>query len=104
MQIPSYLMVILLFVLYYLFLIIIEKKLMSEPKDIIRKVLSVAFFYAGISLVYYSLTGSPFLSGDIKEYNFYIFMIGFIALVWAVPELLCEFKYFKQFFKKNKIV
>lgn len=102
MELTSYLLIIAVFVIYYLLLIIIEKRVIHEPKEIIEKVLAVALVYAGISLIYFSLTGKPLLSGDESEYYLYMFIIGFIALVWAIPDLLIEFKFMKKFMKKNK--
>ncbi len=98
----TYLMIIGLFVFYYVLLMIVEKKFISEPKEIIEKFLAVALLYAGISLIYFSLTGKPFLTEDVSEYYVYIFIIGFIAVLWAVPNLLREFGVFKKFSRKVK--
>jgi len=53
--------------------------------------------YAGISLIYYSITGRPFLNDSPEAYNIYIFIIGFIALLWTVPNLLEKFTFFQNF-------
>lgn len=98
----SYLFIILAFILYYFLVLFFEKKLMHNPKDIVEKFLAVILIYAGISLIYFSFTGKPFLKDNISSYYVYIFMIGFIAMVWAIPTLLSEFNFFKKFMKKKK--
>lgn len=98
----GYLLIIAIFVIYYLAVLVIEKKLIYDPKDIIRKFLSVVLVYAGFSLIYFSLTGKPLFTENPNEYYIYIFIIGFIALLWAVPTLLLEFRFFKKFIKNKK--
>lgn len=89
------------FVIYYLIVLFSEKKIMSDPKEIIEKFLSILLLYAGISIVYFSLTGKPFLNDSVETYSVYIFLIGFIALIWAIPNLLEEFGFFKRFINKR---
>ncbi|MBU2496654.1 MAG: hypothetical protein KJ767_01165 [Nanoarchaeota archaeon] len=91
-----------LFILYYLLVIFLEKKIIQDPKDIIEKFLSVILLYGGISLVHFSLTGKPFLGDSIENYSVYIFVIGFIAMLWTIPNLLKEFAFFKKFLAKNE--
>ena len=91
-----------MFVLYYLLLVIFPRKLLSNPIEIIEKLFSIALIYAGISLVYFALMGKPFLSDSLETYQFYIFMIGVIAIFWSVPDLLEEFNFYKKYFKKKK--
>ena len=98
----AYVLIIVFFVLYYLIVLLFEKRMIYEPRNIIEKFLAVLLLYAGISLVYFSLTGKPFISDSIDNYYIYIFIIGFIAVIWAVPTLLSEFRFFKKFMKKNK--
>jgi len=98
----TYLVIICSFVIYYFALLISERKIMSEPKEIIEKFLAISLMYAGISLIYFSLTGKPFLTDNINEYYIYIFIIGFIAVLWAVPNLLSEFRFFKNFERRAK--
>jgi hypothetical protein len=98
----SYLIIIGIFLLYYLTLLIIEKKMLHDPKEIISKFLSVILLYAGISIIYFSLTGKPFFTESTETYNLYIFIIGFVAILWTIPELLSEFKFFKKFMKNGK--
>lgn len=88
--------------IYYLLVLLVEKKIINEPADIISKFLAVLLLYAGISLIYFSFTGKPFFSSSTENYNLYIFIIGFIAVLWTVPELLSEFRFFKKFMKKKK--
>ena len=71
--------------------------MLHDPKEIISKFLSVILFYAGISIIYFSLTGKPFFTESTETYNLYIFIIGFVAILWTIPELLSEFKFFKKF-------
>ncbi|MFH0808743.1 MAG: hypothetical protein V1888_03975 [archaeon] len=97
----EYLIIISIFLIYYLTVIIKEHKLIKDPKDIISKFLSVILLYAGISLIYYSLTGKPMLGATPETYNIYIFIIGFVAILWTIPELLEEFHFFKNFGKKK---
>lgn len=98
----EYSLIITTFILYYLLILIIEKKIIREPNEIISKFLSIILLYAGISLIYFSLTGKPFLTGSEENYNVYIFIIGFVAILWTVPELLEEFYFFKKFEKEGK--
>ena len=98
----SYMIVVVLFVVYYLAVVISERKVMDEPREIIEKFLAFALLYAGVALIYFSFTGKPFLTDTIEEYYIYIFLIGFIALLWAIPNLLSEFKFFRNFVGKKK--
>jgi len=98
----GYLIIIIIFIVYYFAVILFEKKIIHEPKDIIEKFLAVALAYAGISLIYFSLTGQPFLTDTITEYYIYIFIIGFIAVLWAIPNLLSEFRFFRKFLHKGR--
>jgi len=98
----SYLVIISLFILYYLFVLILEKRIIDEPKEIIEKFLAITLTYAGISLIYFSITGQPFLTDSVSEYYVYIFLIGFVAVLWAIPNLLSEFRFYKKFMKKGK--
>ncbi len=98
----SYLLIVGIFLFYYFMVLIFEKRMISEPTEIIEKFLAVTLAYAGISLIYFSLTGKPFLTDDVSEYYVYIFIIGFIAVVWAIPNLLSEFKFAGKHKKKKK--
>jgi hypothetical protein len=98
----SYLLVIGAFLIYYLSIIFFERKIVDQPTDILEKFLAITLIFAGISLIYYSITGQPFLVESADEYNVYIFLIGFIAVLWAVPNLLSEFSFYKKFFDKKK--
>ncbi len=99
----EYLIIISVFIIYYLAILIIERRVIKEPQEIIGKFLSVILLYAGISLIYFSLTGKPFLGVSEDNYNIYIFIIGFVAILWTVPELLEEFEFFKKFGKKKRV-
>ena len=92
----GFLLIIAIFLLYYLLVLFLEKKIISEPKDIIDKFLSVLLLYAAISIIYYALAGKPFLSDNENSYAVYIFIIGFVALLWAIPNLLKEFRFFNN--------
>ena len=98
----TYLIIIGIFLIYYLTILITEKKMLHDPKEIISKFLSIILFYAGISIIYFSLTGKPLLDETQETYNIYIFLIGFVAVLWTIPELLSEFKFFKKFMKNGK--
>ena len=87
----SYLLIILVFLIYYFLVLIIERKSLQKPEEIIEKFLSILLLYAGASIIYFSLTGKPFLSDTEDTYAVYIFIIGFIAVLWAIPTLLKEF-------------
>lgn len=99
----AYISIISVFIVYYLSLLIIEKEILREPKRIIEKFLAVILLYAGVSLIYFSITGKPFLSSDVREYYIYIFIIGFISVIWAVPNLLLEFSFFRRFIQKENV-
>ena len=98
----AYLIIVSVFILYYLLILLFEKKLLSDPKNIIEKFLAVLLTYVGVSLIYFSFTGKPFIGDDINSYYVYIFVIGFISVIWAIPNLLSEFRLFKKFIKKKK--
>ena len=98
----SYLIIIGIFLIYYFLVLISEKKIIKEPSEIIDKFLSVILMYAGVSLIYFSITGQPFLTDSPETYNIYIFVIGFIALLWTIPNLLENFKFFQKFMNKRK--
>jgi len=98
----GYLIIISVFILYYLLILIFEKRIVDDPKEIIEKFLAITLTYAGISLIYFSLTGEPFLTDNVSEYYVYIFIIGFIAVLWAIPNLLSEFRFFRKFVGKRK--
>jgi len=98
----GFLIIIGIFLLYYLLVLFTEKRIISEPGQIIDKFLSVLLLYAAISIIYYSLTGRPFLSDSETTYSIYIFIIGFVALLWAIPNLLKEFRFFNKFIKRGE--
>ena len=98
----DYLIIISVFIIYYLAVLIKERRIIRDPQEIIGKFLSVILLYAGISLIYYALTGNPFPGSSQENYNIYIFIIGFVAVLWTIPELLEEFKFFRNFGKKKK--
>ena len=99
---PGYLIIVGLFLFYYLLVLVFERKMIHEPKDIIAKFLAVILFYAGVSIIYYSFTGKPLLGDSDESYNLYIFIIGFVAILWTIPDLLSEFKFFRKFMKGKK--
>ncbi|MFA5856087.1 MAG: hypothetical protein WC867_01915 [Candidatus Pacearchaeota archaeon] len=92
------------FVVYYITVLIVEKRIMNEPKHIITRFLSVVFLYAGISLIYFSITGEVFVGDSMDNYNLYIFIMGFIAVFWALPDLLQEFTFFRKLIKDHKFI
>ena len=98
----GFLIIIGVFVIYYLLVLISEKRMISEAGDIIDKFLSVLLLYVAISIIYYSLTGQAFLSDNEDTYAVYIFIIGVVALLWAIPNLLKEFRFFNSFLKKGE--
>jgi len=98
----TYLIVVGIFLLYYFLVLVIERKMISDPNEIISKFLAVILLYAGISIIYFSFTGKPFLSDSTENYNLYIFIIGFVAILWTIPDLLSEFKFFNKFINKGK--
>ena len=97
----GYLMTIGIFMLYYFLVLFGERKLLKDPKDIISKFLSIILLYGGVSIIYFSFTGKPFLDDSMDNYNLYIFMMGFIAIIWTVPNLLIEFGFFRNFLNKR---
>ena len=97
----SYLVIISVFLLYYLSILFFEKKMIHDPKDIIGKFLSVLLLYAGISIIYFSFTGNSLFGESTETYDLYIFIIGFVAVLWTIPDLLSEFRFFRKFIKKN---
>ena len=100
----GFIVIVSMFVLYYILVLVTERKLIRDPGEILSKFLSMILLYAGISIVYFSFTGQPFLGDSEEVYNIYIFIIGFIALLWTIPELLEEFHFFRRFFNPKKKV
>ena len=98
----GFLIIIGVFVVYYLLVLFSEKKIIHEPKEIIDKFLSILLLYAGISIIYYAITGQPFLTDNEESYAIYIFIIGFVALLWTIPNLLKEFRFFNEFIRKGE--
>jgi len=94
--------IILVFLVYYFTVLFTQRRIINDPKEIIDRFLSVILLYAGISLIYFPVTGKPFLGDTQETYNIYIFIIGFIAILWTVPNLLQEFKFFNNFMNKKK--
>jgi len=100
----SYVILILVFIAYYLLVLFIEKRFIQDPKDIIEKVFSIALLYAGIVIVYFTFTGKPLFDDSASDYDFYILLIGMIAIFWTLPSLLEEFSALRGFFSKTKKV
>jgi len=99
----GYFLVIFVFLIYYFLVLFFERKMINQPSEILEKFLAIALTYAGISLIYFSFTGKPFLTNSVDEYYVYVFLMGFIAILWAIPNLLSEFEFFQKFLnKKNK--
>ena len=98
----GFIIIISAFIVYYFLLIFIERKGIFEPAEILDKFLSVLLLYAGISIIYYSVTGKPFLNDTVESYNIYIFIIGLISILWTIPNLLKEFRSFRRFFNIKK--
>ena len=98
----GFLIIIGVFLLYYFLVLFNEKKIISEPGDIIDKFLSVTLLYAGISIIYFSITGRALFSETEDSYKIYIFIIGFISVLWTIPNLLKEFEFFQNFISKGK--
>ena len=96
----SYLIIIGIFLIYYLLVALVEKEFIVEPRHVIEKFLAVVLLFAGFSLIYFSVTGNPFLTDSINDYFIYVFVIGFIAMLWAIPTLIMEFTFFQKLRKK----
>jgi hypothetical protein len=99
----GFIIIISVFILYYLVVLFLERKVIQEPGEILDKFLSMILLYAGISLIYFSITGHALFNSSQESYNIYIFIIGFIAILWTIPNLLEEFSFFTNFLNaKNK--
>jgi hypothetical protein len=101
-MVSSYILVIVVFLAYYFLVLLSEKKVMEDPKEILDKFLSVTLLYAGLSLIYFSLTGEALFGESLETYNVYIFIIGFISVLWTIPNLMKEFSFFRRFQRKGK--
>jgi len=99
----GYIIIIVSFLIYYFLILIQERKILEDPRVILEKFLSMVLLYAGISLIYYSITRKPFFGDNIDSYFIYIFIIGFIAVLWTVPNLLSEFDFFNRFVERGKV-
>ena len=98
----NFLLVAMFFALYVLIVLIIERKIIFEPRELLEKFLAFMLLYAGISIIYFSITGEPFLTETEASYRTYLFLIGFIAMMWSIPNILSEFTFFKQFMEDKK--
>ncbi len=98
----GFIVIVVAFIIYYLTILIKERKIIQDPKEILEKFLSILLLYAGISIIYFALTGNPFLNESEDSYRIYLFIIGFIATLWTIPNLLEEFTFFRKFQKKGK--
>jgi len=98
----GFLIIIGTFILYYLLILFIERKVIEDPGEILDKFLSIILLYAGISIIYFALTNKPFFGQTQENYKVYIFIIGFIAILWTIPNLLREFNFFNNFLNKDK--
>ena len=98
----NFLLVAMFFAFYVLVVLLVEKKIIYEPRDLLEKFLAFMLLYAGISIIYFSITGEPFLSETEASYRTYLFLIGFIAMMWSIPNILSEFTFFKQFMEDKK--
>lgn len=76
--------------------------MIREPEKIISRFLAVVLLYAGISLIYYSITGKGLFGASTEGYSVYIFIIGFVSILWTIPELLSEFEFFRRFSGKKE--
>jgi len=101
METFSYFIIIAIFAVYYILILFTEKRLIHNPTEIIEKFLAVVVAYAGISLIYFSFTGKPFLSASVSDYAMYVLVMGVVSVIWAVLNLLSEFKFFKKLEKKR---
>jgi len=97
----AFIVIIVTFIIYYLAVLILERRIIQDPKDILDKFLSTLLLYAGVSLIYFSVTGKSLLGESTETYNVYIFVIGFISILWTVPNLLKEFTFFNNFLKNK---
>lgn len=98
----SFLIIAGLFILYILVILYVEKRIIYHPEDLLEKFLAFMLLYAGISIMYYATTGRPFLNESETSYTTYLFLIGFIAMMWSIPNILSEFKFFKKYMFKKK--
>ena len=101
---PVFSIIVGLFMIYYILVLVIEKRVIQDAREILEKFLAVILLYAGISIIYFSITGEPFFTDTRETYSIYLFIIGFIALLWTIPVLLSEFRFFRKFVERgNKI-
>lgn len=97
----GYIIIVASFLIYYFVVLVVEHKVISEPREIFEKFLSFGLLYAGISILYYAVTGTPFLNDTERSYTLYLFIIGFMAILWTVPNILSEFKFYRRFLKRK---
>ncbi len=99
----NFVIIALLFALYIFVVMQVERRVIYEPAELLEKFLAFMLLYAGISLVYFALTGRPFPNESESTYKIYIFLIGFIAMMWSIPNILGEFKFFRKYMKDKNI-
>jgi hypothetical protein len=90
-----------IFLVYYLLILWDRKKFITDPKEIIMSFLAVVLLYAGISLIYLSIFGYSLFNASPESYNVYIFIMGFIAVLWTIPFLIKEFRFYNRWFVKG---
>ena len=100
MESIAYMIILAVFLIYYFLLLIFEKKILGDVKEIVLALLSIIIVYAGVALIYFSLTGKAFFGGDTADYSVYTLIIGFVSALWAIVHLLSRFKVFRKFVKK----
>ena len=97
----GFIIIAFVFVAYILIVLLVEKKIIFEPREILEKFLAFSLLYVGFSIIFFALTGRPFLNESDDSYRLYLFLIGFISMLWAIPNILSEFTFFHKFMEKS---
>ena len=96
LELTNLLYIVSIFLVYYLLVLIINKRMITNPSEIVSKFFMSVLLYVGISLVYFAFTGKPLLESDFKTLQIYIFISGFVAILIAFPNMLKDFDLFKK--------
>ena len=84
-----------IFLVHYFLVIVFNKRLITNPNEIISKFFMAVLLYLGAILVYFSFTGKPLID-NILSLQVYIFIAGFISFIIALTNILKDFSPFKK--------
>jgi len=88
--------IVVIFLVHYFLVLILNKRLITNPNEIISKLFMSVLLYVGASFIYFAFTGRSLTGEEIVSMQVYIFAIGFISILIAATNLLKDFSPFKK--------